>query len=392
MNVGAGLSTDGDAGKAATEATRTALESLGGATTDLAVVFASRHHAAWGREILDAVHEVAAPHGLIGCVAEAVIGGGREIELAPAVSVWLGAMPGGAATFSMDFASADSGGMFAGWNFDGEGTDPSPVHLMICDPFSFPADLLLQHLNERDRPVPVVGGMASGGAAAGETVLFHDRDVVHEGAVGARLPGALAVRTLVSQGCRPFGVPLVVTRSRDNVLYELGGRPPLERLQEALEGLAPPDRELASEGLQMGRVIDEYRAEHGQGDFLVRAVLGVDPKTGAMAVGDRLAVGETVRFHVRDAATADEELRSLLELASTELGGPAAGALLFTCNGRGSRMFGTPNHDAGLVSSILGGAPLAGLFCAGELGPVGGRNFLHGFSASIAIFANRAPN
>jgi small ligand-binding sensory domain FIST len=392
MNVGAGLSTEGDAATAAAEATGTALASLDGAHPDLAVVFASRHHAAWAREILDAVHEAAAPGGLIGCVAEAVIGGAREIELAPAVSVWLGAMPGEATTFRMDFGSGGSGGMFAGWNFDGEGTDPNPVHLMICDPFSFPADLLLQQLNERTRPVPVVGGMASGGTEAGQTVLFHDRDVVHEGAVGVRLPGALAVRTFVSQGCRPFGVPLVVTRSRDNVLYELGGRPPLERLQEALEGLAPPDRELASEGLQMGRVIDEYRTEHGHGDFLVREVLGVDPKTGAMAVGDRLAVGDTVRFHVRDAAIADEELRSLLELASSELGSPAAGALLFTCNGRGSRMFGTPNHDAGLVSSILGGAPLAGLFCAGELGPVGGRNFLHGFSASLAIFANRALN
>jgi small ligand-binding sensory domain FIST len=173
------------------------------------------------------------------------------------------------------------------------------------------------------------------------------------------------------------------------VIQELGGLPPLERLRETVGALTTADRELVSRGLHLGRVIDEYKADHGTGDFLIRGVVGVDPESGAMVVGDQLEVGQTVQFHVRDAATADEELRSLLGATTTELGGMPAGALLFTCNGRGSRMFGLPDHDAGVVSSYLGGVPLAGFFCAGELGPVGGKNFLHGFTASLAIFLDR---
>jgi small ligand-binding sensory domain FIST len=196
------------------------------------------------------------------------------------------------------------------------------------------------------------------------------------------------VRALVSQGCRPFGRSYVVTRSQANFLFELGGRPPLNRLEEALESLSRPDRELASQGLHIGRVIDEYKSEHGPGDFLIRGVLGVDPQNGAMAVGDRIEVGATVQFHVRDAATADDELRSLVEREVANLPGKPAGALLFTCNGRGARLFGAPDHDAALITSLLGGAPLAGLFCAGELGPVGGRNFLHGFTASLLLFVD----
>jgi len=166
----------------------------------------------------------------------------------------------------------------------------------------------------------------------------------------------------------------------------------MERLRETVSGLSRADQELVSNGLHVGRVIDEYRAEFGTGDFLIRGVLGVDPSTGAIAVGDRIAVGETVQFHVRDAATADEELRSLLERERMTLaGGRAAGALLFTCNGRGSRMFASPDHDARLVSDAVGGA-VAGFFCAGELGPVGGRNFVHGFTASLAIFVDDEPS
>ena len=195
------------------------------------------------------------------------------------------------------------------------------------------------------------------------------------------------VRTIVSQGCRPFGDAHVVTRAEGNVVFELGGRPPLERLRAAVGSLGRADQELVANGIQLGRVIDEYKAEHGQGDFLIRTVVGVDPANGAMAVGDRVEVGETVRFHVRDAATADEELRSLLERSVETLEGPPAGALLFTCNGRGTRMFPTQDHDAGFAHQILRGALLAGFFCAGELNPVDGQNFLHGFTANLTIFA-----
>ncbi|HEX9312474.1 MAG TPA: FIST N-terminal domain-containing protein [Actinomycetota bacterium] len=391
MKVGAGLSTLSDPREAAIEATATACGGLDGERPDLALVFASPHHAAEARAVLDAVHERANPRGVIGCVAEAVVGGAREVEREPALSVWLGALPGGAETFHMEFLPTDGGGAFAGWVVDARG-QPDGTVLLVCDPFTFPADLFLQHLNERIPGTPVVGGMASGGIEPGQTVLFHDREVLRSGAVGARLPGAVSVQTLVSQGCRPIGQSLVVTRAEDNVLFELGGRPPLERLKETVNALASPDRDLLSRGLHLGRVIDEYKTEYGTGDFLIRGVVGADPDSGAIAVGDHLEVGQTVQFHVRDAATADEELRTLLEDSASARSGSAAGALLFTCNGRGSRLFTTPDHDARMVSSYLEGAPVAGFFCAGELGPVGGKNFLHGFTASVVVFVDRATS
>jgi small ligand-binding sensory domain FIST len=238
-------------------------------------------------------------------------------------------------------------------------------------------------LNERVPGTVVMGGMASGGMGPGETRLFWDDRVVDEGAVGARLPG-IRLRALVSQGCRPIGSVYTVTRAEGNVVHELGGRPPLQRLQELATRLSARERELVSRGLHVGRTIDEYRSDPGRGDFLIRGVIGVDSQTGAMAVGDTIEVGETIQFHVRDAETADEDLRTLLERE----GEPAVGALLFTCNGRGSRLFSVPDHDASLVSKVLGGLPLAGFNCAGEIGPVGSKNFLHGFTASIALLSD----
>jgi small ligand-binding sensory domain FIST len=388
MKVGAGLSILSTATEAAGEATGSALRALEGRPVDLALVFASPHHAPAAEDLLRVVHEIAGPAGLIGCVAEAVVGGRKEIEDSPALSVWLGSLPGGAETFHQEFVRTQSGGAFGGWRFEpGDPAHPE-VHLMMCDPLTFPVDLLLRHLNEHVPGALVMGGMASGARAVGSNLLFHDRSVYGEGAVGVRLAGAVEVRALVSQGCRPIGGPYVVTRAEDNLVLELGGKPPLERLREILTSLAPPDRELASHGLHVGRVIDEYKAEHEVGDFLVRGLVGADPNSGALAVGDEVEVGQTIRFHVRDAATADEELRTLLQREAEGLRGTPAGAILFTCNGRGRSLFSEPDHDAGLVSSMLGDLPLAGFFCAGELGPVGGRNFVHGFTASLALFVD----
>jgi small ligand-binding sensory domain FIST len=383
--MGAGLSTLGDTGRAAEEAISSALLGLDGQQAGLALLFASPHHSDQAEELLQAVHDITGPAALIGCVGEAIVGGPEEVEGEPAVSVWLSSLSG-AEAFHMAFVRTSSGGAFGGWQFE-RSSDVAvpPVHLMVADPFTFPVDLLLRHLNDAAPGTLVVGGMASG-TAPGRTVLFQDRRIHNDGAVGVRLPAGIQVRTLVSQGCRPIGRSFVVTRAEGNVMFELAGRPSLERLRETVAGLAAPDRELVSNGLHVGRVIDEYKTEFGQGDFLIRGVMGADPESGAVAVGDSMSVGETVQFHVRDAATADEELRSLLQREAMETGARPAGAILFTCNGRGSRMFPTPNHDAELVSKYLGGAPLAGFFCAGELGPVGGKNFLHGFTASLAVF------
>ncbi|WP_172657434.1 FIST signal transduction protein, partial [Mycobacterium tuberculosis] len=212
-------------------------------------------------------------------------------------------------------------------------------------------------------------------------------DVLTSGVVGVRLPGMRGV-PVVSQGCRPIGYPYIVTGADGILITELGGRPPLQRLREIVEGLSPDERALVSHGLQIGIVVDEHLAAPGQGDFVIRGLLGADPSTGSIEIDEVVQVGATMQFQVRDAAGADKDLRLTVERAAARLPGRAAGALLFTCNGRGRRMFGVADHDASTIEELLGGIPLAGFFAAGEIGPIAGRNALHGFTASMALFVD----
>ena len=377
-----------DPGEAAKRAVGEARASLGNMPPSFAVLFASAHFFGSAEALVAAVAEETGQVPLIGCVAEGVAGGAREVESEPAVSLWLAAGLGPVETFAMDFVRTASGGAFGGYLFD---RGQAGIHLMICDPFTFPVSDLLSHLNEHVPGTAVMGGVASGGLQRGQSRLFLDGRVLTQGAVGAYLPLA-EVHPLVAQGCRPVGDPYTITQADGNVIFELGGQPPLERLQELATALPGRDWELLARGVHLGMVIDEYQAEPGQGDFLVRGVVGTDAESGAIAVGDEVEVGQTVQFHVRDAHSADEDLRRTLERETTALGKRrASGALLFTCNGRGSRMFSEPDHDAGLLAEMLGKIPVAGFFCGGELGPVGGQNFLHTFTASIALFPETAP-
>ena len=387
MRAGGALVLTADPGVAATRAVAQAREALGDAPASLAMLFASAHFLGSAEALAAAVAEQTGPLPLIGCVGEAVAGGAREVESEPAVSLWLGAGLGPVESFAMDFVRTSSGGAYGGYQFP---PAAAGVHLMICDPFTFPADGLLAHLNEQRPGAVVMGGMASAAPPSRQSRLFLNDRVLYRGAVGVHLPRA-EVHPLVAQGCRPVGDAYIITGAEGNVIGELGGRPPLTRLREMAAVLPARDQELLAEGVLLGVVIDEYRAEPVQGDFLVRGVIGADPESGAIAVGDEIQVGRTVQFHVRDAASADEDLRRALARESAALGGRRpAGALLFTCNGRGSRMFAEPDHDARLIATMLGDIPVAGFFCAGELGPVGGQNFLHTFTASIALFPDPA--
>jgi small ligand-binding sensory domain FIST len=379
MKAAAGLALGPTAGEAATAAVDEALGALG-EPPSLALVFASPHHAPEAGDLVQAARALTGDVPTIGCIAQWVIGGDKEVEQGPAVSALLVSGTGPVETFTVDYWPAPDGGFFSGYSFAHGGP-----HLMLCDPVSFPAALFTEHLNQQWPGNVVAGGVAAAGDQRHGAHLFIDGAVVRSGAVGLRLPG-VQLDLLVAQGCRPIGSPFTVTGADGNVMRELGGRSPLERLQEMVASLPERDRSLlASGGLHLGRVIDEYRPEQRRGDFLVRNVLGVDPASGAIVVGDQVEVGQTVQFHLRDAESAHEDLRELLEReAPLTAGGPGA-ALVFTCNGRGSQLFGEADHDAGLVAKVLGGLPAAGCFCAGELGPVGGRNFLHGFTASIAV-------
>lgn len=352
-----------------------------GEAPDLAILFVTTAHAGAIDDIVAAVRSTLRPTALIGCTAESVAANGREVEGEAAVVLWAG-HTGPVTTLRTEVLRTPDGFALAGW----EGLPASGASglVLLADPFSFPPDLLVERVHGTGPGTPVVGGMASGARGPGGNRLVVDGEILTAGAVGVFLPAELRVRTVVSQGCRPIGRPYVVTKASGNLLEELAGKPAMDRLQALFAGSGTDDRRLLAEGVHIGRVIDEHKADFGRGDFLVRNVLGADRATGAIAVGDELEVGATVQFHVRDASTADEDLRTML---AGERADGADGALLFTCNGRGTRLFGEPDHDAGVIDELLDRVPLAGFFAAGELGPIGGRTFLHGFTASVALFA-----
>lgn len=383
MRIGVGVSTTRNTRRAAVEAAARARDQLAGEAPSLAVLLASRSHTDKAADVLDAVQNTAGPPALIGCVAQAVVADRHEIEDEPAVAVWLASgLP--AETFQLDFVRAGSGGLLTGYRFDRTAHD---LHLLLPDPYTFPSSLLIEHLNTDLPGTTVVGGVVSGGRGPGNTRLFCDSNVLTSGLVGVRLPGVHSI-PIVSQGCRPIGQPYIITRADGTVISELAGRPPLHRLREIVAGLPHGEQELASNGLQIGILVDEHLASPGQGDFLIRGLLGADSATGAIEIGDAVEVGTTVQFQVRDAAGADKDLRLAVERAEAKLPGRPVGALLFTCNGRGRRMFGVADHDASTIEDLLGGIPLAGFFAAGEIGPVAGRNALHGFTASLAVFTD----
>jgi small ligand-binding sensory domain FIST len=324
---------------------------------------------------------------VIATTAEAVLAEDVEYESAPAVTVWMARMPGAVIVpFSLEYAQTPDGGTFAGWppELDGDWPEGAAV-VLLADPFSFPVDAFIRRMEDDHPGVPIVGGMASGGYQPAANTLVVGQRTYDSGAVGFVVGGAARVRPVVSQGCRPIGRPLVVTKSEENVIIELGGRPALERLREIYVDLDPSDRELVRSSLHVGRVASEYQESFRRGDFLVRNVVGADPESGVIAVGDLVRTGQTVQFHVRDAKTADEDLRELLEQEKGR-GSTAAGALVFTCNGRGTRLFDEASHDARCLREIIGRVPAAGFFAQGEIGPIGRRNCLHGFTASIALF------
>jgi small ligand-binding sensory domain FIST len=381
---GDGLAVGPDLTGAAEVAVAQALSGLHGETPDLLCVFVAPGHsgdpdrsAAAGRRAM----ELAGARTSLGATAGGVIGDGRGQERGPAVAAWAAVLPGTRIRpFRLTAEVAESGAT----RIDGlpELDADERVAALLADPYSFPVGAFLHRCNTALPGFPLVGGLAGAPGGPGVNRLFLDGEVLGHGGAGVLLGGEVAARTVVSQGCRPIGPPMVVTRADGNVLLELAGTPAYPRLIEILTALPPAEQQLAARGLHLGVVMDEYAEEHGRGDFLIRAVVGADEDSGAVAVGDVVEVGQTVRFQVRDAAGAGEDLTELL----AGPGQPARGALLFSCNGRGTTMFPSADHDVRAVREALGAEGVAGFFAAGEIGPVGGRNHLHGFTASVLAF------
>jgi len=383
VRIGTGLSTEHDPLEAGTAAGRAAAAGLGGAPPDLALVFASGTHLVAPETTLQAVHAVLAPRTLVGCGAGGVLGRGRELERGTALAVWAAALDGGEATpFHATLVGEDPDYQIAGV----PSLDECSGVLMLSDPYSFPTEVALDMVARDASAVPVLGGLASARSAGDDGALFLDQQVCDHGAVGVALRG-VEMLPCVSQGAAPLGREVTITAAEGNVIHELAGRPALETAQVIISELSPRERGLVAGGLLIGVVIDGGKPDYEQGDFLVRGVLGADSDTGALVVGAHVTPGQVVRLHARDARSADDDLRQALQLRVAALAGePPAGALVFSCNGRGAAMFGIADHDAEAIQRELGGAPTAGFFAAGEIGPVGGRSFLHGFTATLAVF------
>lgn len=337
---------------------------------------------------------------LLGCTGEGVIGNDQEVEGRPAMSLLVGHMPDVELhPFRINHHQHVAARGKGVWEpILGVSPESHPVLIALADPFMFDVMTFVEDMNRAFPGRPLFGGVASAAEQPGQNILILNGDIFREGVVGVALTGNIEVNAVVSQGCRPIGRRFIVTKSQDRFIRELGGKVAWEQLQTVINELTPEEERLAQQAIFLGRAIDEYKPDLKRGDFLIQNLIGVERSTGALAVAGIPKIGSTVQFHVRDAASADEDLRQMLESYAAPLDPPVAGALLFSCNGRGRRMWpDTPSHDARVLREYLGDVPVAGFFCGGEFGPVCGRNFVHGFTASIAMLRSgkgehRAPS
>lgn len=372
----AGFSNHPNSATATGEAVASVADHL--ARRDLVVVGIGGAHEAEAEEIERAVRSLLSPGVAITFTTGSVLGGGVEAEGLPAISIFAASFEHALATvFAIDTIETPEGAAMVGMVDE---FASATAALLFADPFTTPAEAVARQIGLEYPQIALVGGLMTTHTHPGPAWLSINGDVHDRGAVGVAFEG-IDMTAVVSQGCRPVGEPFVITNGEANLITELGGKPALTRLMELVELVAPDERELLASGLHIGLVIDEHQSEFHRGDFLVRAVLGADHDRGGIAIGDRVEIGQTVQFQVRDAESADEDLRTALTHVDH-----ASAALLFTCNGRGQSLFERPNHDTETIQELLGPIPLGGAFCAGEFGPVGGKNFVHGFTASMAIF------
>lgn len=387
------VNTHFDTRTAATELAHSLHDALAG-PCDLLVVFASFHHRAAFESAGDILRHALAPRALLGVTAESILGDDEEIEGRSGISALALSLPG-VDLKPIHFYRENFHELLRDRDLLRAALEYGPDFrglLLAADPFTTPMHQLLPALNaagDAGHPVNVLGGLASGASKPGLNLLLLDELATAEGAVGFAISGAIEIDAVVSQGCRPIGKPFVITKAHDNIIVELGGRKALQAVQEMAEALPDEQRELLTRGLLLGVAINAAKSRFGRNDFLIRNVVGIDPKQGTIAVADLIRAGQTIQFHVRDAETADEDLRLLLDAQQLRESPPFAG-LLFTCNGRGGRLFPEPHHDARLIRERLAHLPLAGFFAAGEIGPIGSQSFQHGHTASLALFREPA--
>jgi small ligand-binding sensory domain FIST len=365
---------------------------LGAPEVSLGLVFMSPAFFPHAKQVLEIIRVHARVPLLAGCSSPGLIVGDRELEGDTGLVLALYALPGAAlagARFTQEQVEEANG---PGYWPRATGVAPGATNgwLAFIDPFHLDAESWLRGWNEAYAPAPVFGGLASGVFSDQTTQVYLNGEVFEDGGVAVAVGGAVKLTGVISQGCTPIGDTWTLTRVEHNLIHQIGNRPAYAVLADTVNRLSPREQRLARGNLFIGLVVNEYREDFQRGDFLVRNLLGGDPQSGVLAVGALPRAGQTIQFQRRDAAAASEDLNELLERARRELAGTTIyGGCLCCCNGRGRHLFGAPDHDARMVREKLGPLGLAGFFCNGEVGPVGEKNFLHGYTASLALFVKR---
>jgi len=371
------------------------LAQIGKNPIDLAFLFTWSHFQNDQEGLLKEITESLSCRTLVGCSGGGIIGGGKEVEHRPAIALTVAHLPGVEIT-SFHLDSSDLPDLDASpkkWQGCFQvGSDPQPHFILFADPFSFDVERGLVGLDFAYPGATKIGGLASGGNGTGQNLLFLNQNLYRSGLVGVALRGDIAIDTIVAQGCRPIGTPLPITQCNRNLLIALDHKPPLEVLQEIYEQLNEEDQKLMQHSLFLGLAMTPFKETLMRGDFLIRNLIGMDSKTGSLAVGSLLREGQMVQFHLRDAETSIEDLKwHLTQYQMEGKARTARGALLFSCLGRGEHLYGKPNHDTDLFHARVGPLPLGGFFCNGEIGAVGGSTFLHGYTSCFGIFKPAGP-
>ncbi|MEH1940554.1 MAG: FIST N-terminal domain-containing protein [Nostoc sp.] len=395
------LSTRHSLEAAVTDVVEQAVSSLT-APADLGLVFISSAFTSEYSRLLPLLAEKLSVPVLIGCSGGGVIGTTangeiQELEAEPAISLTLAHLPGVKVQVfhivAEDLPDLDSS-PDAWVDSIGVPASPTPQFILLSSSFASGINDLLQGLDFAYPGSVIVGGQASGGGMGGRVALFCNdteggecQSLYREGTVGIALTGNIVLETIVAQGCRPIGKPLQVTKADRNIILELDEKVPLMVLRDLIASLSEEERTLAQHSLFVGVAMDEFKLALQQGDFLIRGILGVDPTAGAIAIGDRVRPGQRLQFHLRDAQASAEDLELLLQSYQTqrESEPSAVAALMFACLGRGEGLYGKPNFDSELFRRYVSDIPVGGFFCGGEIGPVGGRTFLHAYTCAFGI-------
>ena len=390
MHWSSAVSEQADLSAAVAECAATVRDDLEGREADLVAAFVSAHHADAHADLPRLIKSEIGAAALFGCSGGGVIGAGLEVEHRPGFAMTAAVLPDVSLTpfhFEDDALPDGDAGPGAWEELVRAKSAQEPDFIILADPFSLRGEHLLMGLDYAFPAAVKIGGLASGAERPGANALFLGDEVFSSGAVGLAIHGDVAIDTVVAQGCRPIGKPLHVTECSQNLLLGVDGRTPVEVVREIFEELSERDRALAQHSLFLGVVMDELNDSPQLGDFLIRNIVGADAKRGAFAIGEMLKEGQTVQFHLRDAETSALDLSGMLSRYAAE--SPSlqqAGALMFSCLGRGSYLYGRPDHDTDMFRDKVGAMPLTGFFCNGEIGQVGGSTYLHGYTSSFGIF------